>query len=243
MKKTLLLTAVALLIVACNTDNEYHETRILDSSKIVFADQPIDSVVYVTTEVHTISSDASWCKVDDSFQNSINQQIQAHTGIYQLAAYLNFSPNLTGKMRTATVNVNGGDYSAYCLIAQLGNLEVSRPPIAISSELGTDTISTLLLSGLAGTDSISFHTNYPWSLSVPEGSFVTLSKTNGPAGENIVSFSYTANPLTEARTEKITLTSFCSSRGEDTHATIASEGGITTFIPVRQTIAGEAVTQ
>ena len=243
MKKTLLLTAVALLIVACNTENEYHETRILNSSKIVFADQPTDSVVYTTTEVHTISSDASWCKVDDSFQNSINQQIQAHTGIYQLAAYLDFSPNLTGKMRTATVTVKGGDYSASCIVAQLGNLEVSRPPIAISSELGTDTISTLLISGLAGTDSISFHTNYPWVLSVPEGSFITLSKTSGAAGDNVVSISFTENPLAEARTEKISLTSLCYFTREDTNAPVASEEGITTFIPVRQTKASEAAIQ
>ncbi len=235
MKKTFLFVAIATLaFIACNEDNEFHQTYIPEAYQIVYADQTTDSVQYVTTEVHQILTSSSWCLVNNTYQQSINQQIAANKGIYQLAAYLELSLNTTGKLRTSNITIDGGEYSASTLIMQLGNLEVARPAVVISSDLGTDSVSTLNIEGLATTDSIMFHTNYPWELSVPEGSFITLTQTSGPAGNNTVYFTAAENRLEEARTEKIRLTSVCGSF--DTKSTLSPEGNarITTIIPVKQ---------
>lgn len=235
MKKTLLLLAVvSLALVACNTENEFHQTYMVKQYQVVYADQTVDSVSYVTTETHKISSDASWCTPIDTYQASINKQIEANPGIYELAVYLNMKVNTTGKLRTANITVNAGQYSATAMVIQLANLEVERPQITLSPDLSGDTISTLGLPGLANSDSIIFHTQYPWTLSVPEGSFITLRKTSGEAGRNVVFFEYTKNPLTEARQETITLKAFPTTTRRQTNENELSTECILTQIPIKQ---------
>ena len=235
MKKTLLCVALATLtFMACDKENEFHQTYVDNSFQFAYADQTADSVVYVTTEVHQIRSSESWCAVNTTYQESVNQQIAANKGIYRLAAYLSIDLNTTGKMRTSTLTIDGGEYSASTLIVQLANLEVARPQIAFSSELGTDSVSTLHIEDVAPTDSIIFHTNYPWELSVPNGSFITLEQTSGPAGTNVVHFNAANNRSDVARTEKISLTALCTPK--NTSASTAADGyqRITTVIPVQQ---------
>ena len=235
MKKSLLLITVATLaFVACNNESEFHQTYMAKQYQVVYADQTLDSVRYATTETHTISSDASWCTPIDQYQASINKQIEAHPGIYELAVYLNMKVNTTGKLRTAKITVNGGQYTASAMVIQLANLEVERPQVTLSPDLSGDTISTLGLQGLANTDSIIFHTQYPWTLSVPEGSFITLRKTSGEAGRNVVFFDYPKNPLTEARQEIITLKAFPTTTRRQTSDDELSEEYILTQIPIKQ---------
>ncbi len=235
MKKTLLFVAIATLaFIACDKETEFHQTYVPQSFQVVYADQISDSVQYVTTEVHQVRSSESWCSVNDIYQQSINQQIAANKGVYQLAAYLNFNLNTTGKLRTSTITIDGGEYSASTLIVQLGNLEVQRPLIAISSDFGTDSVSTLHVESIAKTDSIIFHTNYPWELSVPKGSFIALEKTSGPAGDNTVRFTVTSNNLDYSRTEKLSLTSICNPLNTRAAESTDEKSRITTIIPVEQ---------
>ena len=224
MRKIILFAAV-LALVACNKTSEFHQTYVVETYKVAFADQTVDSVDYVTTEVHSLSSNQPWCHVDNSYQASINQQIKAHPGIYQLKTYLTLEPNTTGALRTAAVTVDGGEYSASAMIVQLHSLEVARPSVVLSPDLSTDSISTLYLAGTASTDSIAFRTNFPWELSVAGDSFVTLEKTDGQAGVNVVRFTYGQNPLDETRSTKIMLTSAAGPDGSSR---------ITTTIPVVQ---------
>lgn len=235
MKKTILLAAIATLAFAsCDKENEFHQTYVANSFQIVYADQITDSVQYVTTEVHNLRSSEDWCAPITIYQESINQQIAANKGIYQLTAYLDLKLNTTGKLRSSSVTIDGGKYSANTLILQLGNLEVARPQVGLSSEFGTDSVSTLYIKDIASTDSIIFHTYYPWELSVPEGSFLTLEKTSGPAGRNVVRFTAAANIAEEARTEKISLTAICDPKKASTSQSAGEDVRITTIIPVQQ---------
>lgn len=225
MKKTIFFAAVALTVTACNKSNEFHQTYVQDSYKVIFADQTLDSVQYVTTETHSLTSNASWCRVDNSYQTSINEYIKAHQGIYKLSVGLALEPNTTGALRTAAVTINAGEYSASSMIIQFCNLELARPQVVLSPDLSADSVSTLYLNGISDTDSIMFRTNFPWTLTVPENSPITLEQTNGQAGFHTIRFSYDQNPLSQARKMEIHLTSATGTE---------EDSNITTIIPLIQ---------
>lgn len=239
MKKTLtLMAAAAIMIVSCNKENEFHQTYIPQAYTIVYADQTADSIPYVTTEEHTLKSTGSWCSVNTDYQASVNSQIKKNPGIYTLVAYISCNLNTTGKLRVADFLVDSREYDASSIIVQLANLEVERPAITISQDLTVDSVSFMYLEGLANTDSIIFTTHYPWTLSVPEGSFITLHTTSGEAGRNIVKFDYTMNATENDRSTKITLTSdYTKTRKTelDERTPVESEvSGISTIIPIIQ---------
>lgn len=211
MRRSFILFALTVcLFTSCNKENEYHQTSIPAPYSLIYADATVDSMAYITTEPHSLSveSNSSWCEVDKTFIQSINEQIRANEGIYQLMAFFNTKPNTTGKMRSAIFHVrdiNEGKYNASGLIVQAANLHIIRPEIAISNDLNADSVTTMYLSNLAGTDSITFTTQYPWELTAKESSFIQLSTSNGNAGTHTIHFSFSANPETKVRHTEIIL--------------------------------------
>lgn len=196
MKKTFFgstLLAIVLMVASCNKGNEYHMTDVPYPYHLIYADHTLDSLLYVTTEVHSVTSDAGWCVVDNSSMNSINEFIRAHEGVYNLAAILSFQPNTTNYSRDAYIHINAGDYSSVGVFRQLPSLNVTRPMRYYDEKLLRDSLMALTLQESAATDSVAFNVEGPWTLSAPEGSFVTLDKTTGSKGANVVHFSVPAN--------------------------------------------------
>ena len=203
MKKTvfgLAILAAALMVASCDKKNEYHMTDVPYPYHLIYADHTLDSLLYVTTEVHTVTSDAGWCSVDKSDINSINEFIRAHEGVYNLSAILSFQPNTTGATRDAYVRINAGEYSSVGVFRQMPSLNVTRPMRFYDESLLRDSLMALTVSDLSSTDSVAFTVEGAWELTAPEGSFVTLDKTAGSAGSNVVRFTVPANSGDERST-------------------------------------------
>lgn len=203
MKKTIFtlsLAVMALMIVSCNNESEYHTTDIPYPYHFMFADHTLDSLVYITTEPHTLSTEASWCTLDVSYIASLNEYIRTHEGIYTLSAIMQFEPNTTGKTRDASIHINAGEYSSVGLFRQLSSLNITRPVRLFESSSLNDSLMALTVDAVASTDSVCFTVEGNWTLTAPEGSFVSLERTVGKAGDNYVRLTVPANTGDERKT-------------------------------------------
>lgn len=203
MKKTVFgfaLLAAVLTVASCSKKSEYHMTDVPYPYHLIYADHTIDSLLYITTEVHTVTSDAGWCTVDNSDINSINEFIRTHEGVYNLSALLSLQPNTTGATRDAYIRINAGEYSSVGVFRQMPSLNVTRPMRFYDESLRRDSLMALKVSDRSLRDSVAFTVEGAWELSAPEGSFVTLDKTAGSAGSHVVYFTVPANTGDERST-------------------------------------------
>lgn len=222
MKKTPLYFLLAALLTACGDGNESHYTDIIYPSArnlVVFADQTTDSLVFASTDSWTLtSSDPSWCTFDESYASFSNPY--NNTWVEQKVV-LNFTPNTTGSVRESVLKIDGGESSNAAYIAQVPFLGIGRPTRYASSDLRTDTIVSLTLSNSACNDSVVFRVYSDWTLVATDGSWYSLSKTSGTAGDVIVYLTATENTNTTERKDTLRLTS----------------NGVEDFIPLLQKAA------
>ena len=208
MKKSLVILPLAILaFVACG-DNESHYTEILypsNRSRIVLADQTRDSLVFMSTDSWRLSTNATeWCSFNAS-DASFNNKYQNTWVSFWIP--LTFTPNTTGKLRQASIFVDGGESSNGAYYFQVPFLGISRPIRYVTSDLSSDSLYTLNIQASATLDSISFRAYGDWTLSIQDGSWMSLDKTAGSPGEEQVVLTIEPNGLGIDRTDTIVLTS------------------------------------
>lgn len=219
MKKTLFYFLTAFCLAACGDGNESHYTDIIypyTRSLVVFADQTTDSLVFASTDSWTLtSSDPSWCTFDEMYASFKNPYKNAWV---TQKIILDFTPNTTGTVRESVLKIDGGESTNAAYYAQVPFLGISRPTRFASSDLRTDSITSLTLPSTASSDSVAFRVYSNWTLVPKDGSWLTLSRTSGNRGDIIVFLSATENTNTTERKDTLWLTS----------------NGVVDFIPILQ---------
>lgn len=209
MKKSLLILAcgmIAPLFLACSLDSEQHATTVYypySGRAMVYADQPRDSLWFVTTESWTVKSDASWCTIQESITDVKNPY--ANT-LVEVCGSVFFQPNLTGKWRSAIVTLGGGDYIAQVAYFQAPHLHLIRPGRSFDENGFPTKLYTLTDSATWTADSITFETFDKWTLQA-QGTLLNPVVTAGEAGRHTVRFEMNENTTANQRTDTLLLTS------------------------------------
>lgn len=208
---------LGITLASCMNESEYHTTTIYYPSSgrtLVYADQPSDTIWFATTESWTVTSNSGWCTIDNYIAQMTNPYTNA---LVETSGNIYFEPNLTGDWRYAIVSVNGGDYIAQVAYYQAPFLHLTRPGRYYNENGFPTDLVELTDSATWTTDSVTFETFGPWTLSA-QGVLLEPEVTEGEAGKHTVRFSFPQNPLTEDRKDTLLLTS----------------RGVTDKIPVRQ---------
>lgn len=202
-----IVTTVVVLLAACTTNEGYHRSYILSPQAYTtyWADQPSDTLWYVTTENHVLRSSAEWLTIPSAFQR--HDDFQANSE-YSLWAPVFFAPNTTGRARQAFVylKTDDPDYDVTAMFIQVAGLAVSRP----STYLGTDYSigrPALQLQPDGGRDSISFAVYGDWTLTALGGTWLTPEQLSGQAGSHVVPLTVSKNESSLSRIDTLVLTS------------------------------------
>ena len=209
MKKTLLpLAAGILLLMGCNKNTSSHYTEIGYPSShfaLVLADQKTDSIVFSSTDSWTLSwTDHDWCSIDPEDTQFTNKY--GNAWVVQ-RIILTFQPNTTGKARQTTVKIDGGESSNFAMYGQVGFLGITRPTRIYANDLSSDTIVSLTMNAGSEQDSVAFKVFGDWTLTPKDGSWLTLSRTSGAPGSQLVYITPAENASTEERRDTLLLTS------------------------------------
>ncbi len=234
MKKTLFLLLLAVaMFVACDKDSYRHEITIMYPPQSVlganvYADQPKDSIVFVTFDSYQATTQASWITIDP---NMAAMKIEnSYWAIYQISIPLTFEPNTSGETRYGIVSIrNYGDDWDETVTAgflQLGWHEVTTGSIVYDSSFDAYSYSYPLTAHFAMseaaeqvTDSLGFTVHDTWELEC-ESDFLKLGATSGEAGHNVVELTIEENESKEDRAADI----FLKSSGATTKITLTQSG-------------------
>lgn len=202
MKKSFFLIPllVSVLIIACNKETEYHQTRFLRpgvTALCVYADQEWDSISFETTESYLLSSDASWCVIPNEYKEFKNPYSNA---IVQCYAWLQFEANKTGDIRNAVIHLGAGDYSIDAYVIQVPYLCVTSPSRV------NEQLNPLICDADVTSATLKFTTYSQWTLTT-EADWLTLGTTAGAAGDSQVTVTLQPNTTTADRSATVVLTS------------------------------------
>lgn len=217
--KTKLLAACAFLggmFMASCGEQDHHELWIAYPSQgysILFADQRVDSISFVTFDSWKINPREEWIKVNGQSYGTINHSNEKR---YWITSELEFAQNTTGHSRIGTVDVQSYDYQVGAMYLQFGYLDITHPsPKAekfYSDTTIPDSVSFCLTadSTLTPVDSLSFYAHDGWEIAYKEGAeteWLTVGKTRGRDGKNSVELKFQENPDTASRHTILLLTS------------------------------------
>ena len=192
---------LAAAFVACNKE-EFHQTRFLrpgSTPLLVYADQQMDSIAFQTSESYQLSTDVSWCQVEDMYKEL---KIPYSNALVDCFAWLRFEPNTTGKQRTAIVHLAAGDYSLDGCIIQYPFLCITSP-----RRYGEGLVP-LMLTYDATQGQLAFTAFGTWTLTQEESAtWLQLSQTQGGEGERRVTVTMSTNETGADRSAIVTLTS------------------------------------
>lgn len=220
-KATIFIALAALLFFACGKGQEFHYTEIIHPSSntrsiVIWADQTRDSIVFASSDSWTLtSSDPSWCSFDPEDAKFENKYDNA---MITQKILLTFTPNTTGKLRSAVLRIDGGESANAAYYAQVPYLGITHPSRLVSMDLRIDSLVTLTAPASAELDSVEFEVFSNWTLTALDGSWVTPQKTSGKAGVYKVFLDLKQNTVSQERRDTLLLTS----------------NGITDSIPVLQ---------
>ena len=170
---------------------------------MVYADQPSDSLWFVTTESWTVKSDVPWCTIQESIADVTNPY--ANT-LVEVCGDIYFQPNLTGQWRSAIITFGGGEYIAQVAYFQAPHLHLIRPGRSYDENGFPTQLYTLTDSATWTTDSVTFETFDNWTLQA-QGNLVQPLVTSGKAGKHTVKFEMTENNTADKRIDTLLLTS------------------------------------
>ncbi|MBR1789645.1 MAG: hypothetical protein IJ762_10760 [Bacteroidaceae bacterium] len=215
--KKYLFTAVAAgltLLAGCTKESYYHSLAVLYPSQgtmaLSYADQPTDTLVFVTTDNFSISPDADWLAVPDSMKEGRIENY--YRNVWQVTSVVLLTPNTTGKIRTGNLGIHtwGSDdwnQTASATYQQLPWLDVSRPVPAYAYEENRITGVAFVATDSATqvTDTLQFKVYGDWTLT--DGKFVHPKVMSGEAGT--ISVAVDIDPKTDSaeRRDSLTLTS------------------------------------
>ena len=212
--KKYLFTAVAaslMILAGCNKESYYHEMSILRPGQVAvtFADQPMDTLIFRTTDSFTISSNADWLSVPDSMKAGDIQNYYRY--MWQVVSAVLLKPNTTGEMRTGQLSIHtwGDDWDKTntATFQQVPWLNIVRPVPAYSYKNNVITGAFFIAEDSATqvTDTLQFQVYGDWTLT--DGKFVHPKVMSGEAGT--ISVAVDIDPKTDSaeRRDSLTLTS------------------------------------
>ena len=220
------LTALVAMFHSCAKESEQHLLQMVHpSNSIVFADQTRDSVEFYTFDSwKVVPDDTEWIQVEGENSARVNDQDQL-LRLYILP--VSIQPNTTGKTRLGYLRVTSYEFTAYASYIQVGFLRITRPAYEIKtliseySSIPSEVSFCLKDSSTFTLDSLSFTTYNPWTLQPDaSASWLTLSRTEGEAGHNLVELYMKENETKSSREAKLKLTS-----GEVTNEIIVRQSG------------------
>lgn len=217
--------AIVTLFVACNEDPGFHRTEFIYPNaqvnpyyygyKPIYADQPLDSVFFATTErwhlyLEYSNAQKDWCTVLTS--DIIEPDFKMlENSLYYMGGYVQFLPNTSGHKRSVRLVVSAGEYTCSGGFVQLPYLCITRPfRYVITDEIHSpltsrDSLSSLVALANTPFDSIVFTVHSDWELSVRTGSWLKPAVTEGGAGDQSVRVNYDANLTNRERRDTIFL--------------------------------------
>ncbi len=233
MKKTLFLLLAVATFVACNEDSYRHEMTLTHPTQgslgaYVYADQPKDSVVFLTFDSYQATSQNSWITVDPDL--AAMKIENSYWAIWQIAIPLTFEPNTSGETRYGTVSIRnyGDDWN---VTVTAGYLQLGWHQVTSGNEVvdtytevynsSYPTTAHYAMSEAAGqvSDTLSFTVYDTWELEY-DPQFLTLETTEGGAGHNVVNMTLEENESSEDRSAEI----FLKSSGATTKITLTQRG-------------------
>lgn len=229
MKKFLLpcLALAAFILASCDKESYRHEIDVMYPEPltvaVVMADQPTDSLIFVTSDNFRITSQASWITVPDTIrEGKINYN---YFYAWIVPAIMSFEPNTTGEIRTGMVSVNsygddGWNQTATATYTQLAWLDITQPQPNYAYNEGIITKAAFELSDSATqvADTLKFRVYGDWTLT--EGTFVHPAATAGVIGAHTVVLAIDPNTTTGERCDTIKLVS----RGVTTPIAVKQKG-------------------
>lgn len=214
MKKLIIpvFAALAMLMASCEKDSYYHTFTFnpyYNSPGYAYADQTFDTIRVVTTDQYVVTLEKDWQSIASEYAKPNIKYI--YGGIYNLNVPVTFSTNTTGKSRTNYIffNVTGDDdwsQRATFAYTQFYWLDVQIPSPRYTNS-GKDCTFERVNKSVTTKDSLCFHVEKDWTLSIPSGSFVKADTLAGPAGNNKVYLRLTPNMTQDTLVSTITLQS------------------------------------
>lgn len=221
MKKLFLafpFVALMLSLMACGGETYRHQVTILHPSGVdaLYADQTSDSVIFASFDSYDVKSyTASWIKVLDSPKYPSKMKIpNDYYTFYRLRVDLEIEPNTTNEVRTGAVSVRSygmddWDYTVTAFYHQLAWHDILHPTPSYTYDDGKITACLFESkdSAMQIVDTLRFCAHDKWTLTQPEGSFVTSPRLSGEAGNHTLILNVEPNPSKESRSVEFTLTS------------------------------------
>ena len=208
MKKiSLPLVFVAFVaFAACSGDSDFHRSQILwPQGNPYWADQPGDTLHYVTTENHTLQIVGDWLTIPETFRR--HSDLKANSEYY-LWAPVSFTPNTSHHTRYAQVTVSTVDasYATATNFVQLAILEVTRPSTFVTA-YESYIRYRLVMPSASVRDSIAFSVNGDWTLRPLQGTWLHPEQLEGKAGARTVYLNTEQNITGTERFDTLLLTS------------------------------------
>lgn len=195
-----------LALAACTSDPDFHRSQILwPQGNPYWADQPGDTLRYVTTENHSLAIVGDWLTVPDAFRKHTDLKANSE---YYLWAPVAFTPNTTHRTRYAQITVATEDasYATSTNIVQLGILNVMRPATFVMA-YESYVRYRLVLQDENVRDSVAFHVHGDWTLRPLQGTWLHTEQSEGKAGAQVVYMNADRNLTNVERADTLLLTS------------------------------------
>ena len=190
------------VIAACNKENEFHQTRFLrpgSTPLLVYADQEWDSISFQSSESYELSTNVTWCKVDEMTKSLTIPYANALVDCY---AWLQFEPNTTGENRSAIIHLAAGEYSIDAFVIQYPFLCITSP-----TRYGAG-LTALTFQYNETQKELAFTAFGNWTLALKEpAAWLQLSRIQGGEGEMTVTVTLETNETGADRSAVVTLTS------------------------------------
>lgn len=201
----------ALTFTSCKKDSYYHTMSVQYpvGYKAIYADQIVDSVVFVTTDNFQVSSNVNWVSIKSS--DASGEIRNVYRTVWEVAVPIYFAANTEGKLRTAEITIHtwgndDWDNSARVAFTQFHWLDIYRPvpEYAWKNNMQSDAKFELTDSATQVSDTLKFYVHDIWTLT-DGSSFAHPQTITGQAGENTVVLSLDANTTGEERKDSIVL--------------------------------------
>ena len=210
--KTRLLAActfVSGLFMASCGDMDQHQLMIAYPAQgysILFADQTVDSISFLTFDSWKIIPHANWISLTGDNEGGIKYDYAKR---YWITSELKFEPNTTNRTRLGAVEVISYEYHTGATYYQYGHLDIYRPIPKVEkyykdSRLIPDSVSFCLAdSAFILTDSLCFDVHNAWELVRKDNGeqvdWVKFDKQYGKPGRNRLIVTFEENEDTTDR--------------------------------------------
>lgn len=210
-----LVFASIALMMACNKESYYHDMGVTypypSERGLVYADQLLDSVVFISTDNFVVSTNEKWITIpEDKAKGDIPY---AYRSVWVVSVPLYFEPNTTGKPRSGNVMVQSyGDddwnTTATASYFQLSWIHITQPtPIYdyVNNEFTNAHFEAKEPATLSVPDTLKFEAHGAWNIT--EGtSFVHPQQLSGSEGFIKLPLDVDNNESAEERNDAVTLT-------------------------------------